>query len=240
MPPAQNLLFWSMDYNSLLHGLIKKVSQYLVQYLNLLLLSLSLSSTILDSSGSRGGIPEVRLILVGNIGCGKTLTADNLLSDSSSISSLVPSRLSEVRHGVSEGRRLRIVETPRWYWKGEHIDANVQRETEKALSLVAPGPHAFLILVPVGQFTEMESQIPSELERVFGRGALEHSLVLLTCGDYLIGRDHDRYVRLDEPGLSTMINECGGRWHVINNRRPEDRQQVESLLEKVSVLQTFP
>ncbi|MCI4375805.1 hypothetical protein PGIGA_G00113720 [Pangasianodon gigas] len=189
-----------------------------------------------DSSGSHGGIPEMRLILVGNIGCGKSLTADTLLNDSSSISALMPSRLSEVRRGVSEGRHLRVVETPRWYWKGEHIDVNVQRETERALSLVAPGPHAFLILVPVGQFTEMEGRIPAELERVFGRGALQHSLVLLTCGDYLIGRDHDRYVKLGEPGLSAMVNECGGRWHVINNRRPEDRQQVISLLEKVEQL----
>ncbi|KAI5613612.1 GTPase IMAP family member 8-like isoform X1, partial [Silurus asotus] len=180
--------------------------------------------------------PELRLILVGNIGCGKTLTINTLLTDSASISPLVPSRVNEVRCGVSEGRRLKLVETPRWYWKGVHVDLSVQRETERALSLVAPGPHAFLILVPVGQFTEMECRIPAELERVFGRGALEHSLVLLTCGDYLTGRDHERYVSLEEPGLSAMVNECGGRWHVINNRRPNDRQQVRSLLEQVEKL----
>ncbi|KAK3575449.1 hypothetical protein QTP86_026705, partial [Hemibagrus guttatus] len=189
-----------------------------------------------DSSLSHRSTPELRLILVGNIGCGKTLTADTLLSDSSSISALVPSRLSEVRHGICEGRHLRVVETPRWYWRGEHTEASVQRETERALSLVAPGPHAFLILVPVGQFTEMEARIPAELERVFGRGALGHTIVLLTCGDYLAGRDHDRYVRMGEPGLSRMVNECGGHWHVINNRRPEDREQVISLLEKVEQL----
>ncbi|XP_026989277.2 uncharacterized protein LOC113634483 [Tachysurus fulvidraco] len=186
-----------------------------------------------DSSGSHSSTPELRLILVGNIGCGKTLTADTLLTDSSSISALVPSRLSEVRRGTCEGRHLKVVETPRWYWRGESLEINVQRETEKALSLVAPGPHAFLILVPVGQFTEMEGRIPAELERVFGRGALEHSLVLLTCGDYLSGRDHGTYIRKDELGLSAMVNECGGRWHVINNRKPEEREQVISLLEKV-------
>lgn len=200
----------------------------------------SLTISISDSSGSHGGISELRLILVGNIGCGKTLTADMLLNEKSSPSDQMPSRQSEIRRGVSEGRYLKIVETPRWYWNGKHIDTSVQRETERALSLVAPGPHAFLILVPVGQFTEMEGRIPTELERVFGRGALQHSLVLLTCGDYLIGRDHDRYVRQDETGLSAMVNECGGRWHVINNRRSEDRQQVISLLEKVSFLKPNP
>lgn len=173
------------------------------------------------------------------MGCGKTLTADTLLNDSSSSSSLVSTRQNEVRSGVSEGQPLKVVETPRWYWKGEHIDISVKRETEKALGLVAPGPHAFLILVPVGQFTEMEGRIPAELECIFGKGALEHSIVLLTCGDYLIGRDHERYMRLDEPGLSAMVNDCGGRWHVINNRKPDDRQQVISLLEKVRFLKPF-
>lgn len=191
---------------------------------------------ILDSSDSYDSIPEVRLILVGNMSCGKTATADTLLNESSSTSTPDSSRRSEVRHAVSEGRRLKIVETPRWYWNGKHIDASVQRETERALSLLAPGPHAFLILVPVGQFTQMDGRIPSELERVFGRGALQHTLVLLTCGDYLIGREHEQYLRLDESGLSTMVNECGGRWHVINNRRPGDRQQAISLLEKVRFL----
>lgn len=198
--------------------------------------SLFFSRFIPDSSGSRRGIPEIRLILVGNIGCGKTSTANTLLNESPNPIPALPSRENEVRHGVSEGRHLTIVETPRWYWNGKHIDSSVQSETGMALSLVAPGPHAFLILVPVGQCTGMDSQIPTELERVFGRGALEHSMVVLTCGDYLAGRDHDRYIRMDERELGTLVNECGGRWHVLNNRRLDDRQQVISLLEKVSFI----
>ncbi|XP_062852997.1 uncharacterized protein LOC134316536 [Trichomycterus rosablanca] len=179
---------------------------------------------------------ELRLILVGNIGCGKTLTADTLLGDFSSVGALLSTRLCEVRCGESEGCRLRLVETPRWYWKGEHIDSTVQTETERALSLTAPGPHAFLILVPVGQFTEVEGRIPAELERIFGKDALAHSLVLLTCGDYMMGRDVERYLSVDEPGLKAMVDRCGGHWHVINNRKPHNREQVVELLEKVKHL----
>lgn len=176
---------------------------------------------------------ELRLILVGNMGCGKTLTADTLLGAGASPDGLLSSRQCEVRSGASEGRHLHMVETPRWYWNGNHLESSVQRETERALSLMAPGPHALLILVPVGQFTEMEGRIPYELERVFGKGVLAHALVLLTCGDYLMGKDEERYMRLEEPGLGAMVNECGGCWHVINNRKPHNRQQVTELLEKV-------
>ncbi|KAI4883900.1 hypothetical protein NFI96_020541, partial [Prochilodus magdalenae] len=187
-------------------------------------------------SGSPSDAPELRLILVGNIGCGKTMTADTLLGQSSPTGLLRPSRQCEVRRGVSEGRRLTVVETPRWYWSGQNLESSVQRETERALSLVAPGPHAFLILVPVGEFTEMEQQVPAQLEGVFGTGVLGHSLVLLTCGDYLLGRDEEQYMKQEEPHLKAMVDSCGGHWHVINNRRPQERQQVVSLLEKVEQL----
>jgi hypothetical protein len=35
------------------------------------------------------------------------------------------------------------------------MEAGVRKETERVLELAAPGPHAFLLLVPVGQFTEV-------------------------------------------------------------------------------------
>ena len=47
------------------------------------------------------------------------------------------------------------MEAPRWYWSGEHVEESVRKETERALTLTSPGPHAFLLLVPVGQFTEV-------------------------------------------------------------------------------------
>lgn len=34
----------------------------------------------------------------------------------------------------------------------------------------------------------MEGCVPAELEEVFGAESLDHTLVLLTCGDYLMGK----------------------------------------------------
>lgn len=108
--------------------------------------------------GSHAGTPELRLVLLGTIGCGKTLSGDTLLGQASSGSPFASGsspRLCQLRRGASEGRRLTVVEAPRWYWSGGHMEAGVRKETERALELAAPGPHAFLLLVPVGQFTEV-------------------------------------------------------------------------------------
>ncbi|XP_076585149.1 uncharacterized protein LOC143319810 [Chaetodon auriga] len=82
----------------------------------------------------------------------------------------------------------------------------------------------------------MEGRVPAELEEVFGEEALDHTLVLLTCGDYLMGRKVEEYLQREHPGLRHIIDRCGGRYHVINNRQQEDREQVHELLEKVDNL----
>lgn len=33
----------------------------------------------------------------------------------------------------------------------------------------------------------MDSRVPAELQEVFGEEVLGHTIVLLTCGDYLMG-----------------------------------------------------
>ncbi|XP_008275103.1 uncharacterized protein LOC103353716 isoform X2 [Stegastes partitus] len=176
--------------------------------------------------------PDLRLILLGNIGCGKTSSADTILGQLSAVTPNA-SRSCQLRQGFTESRNVTLVEAPRWYWNGGNMEDNVRKETERAMTLVAPGPHAILLLVPVSQFTEMEGRVPAELAEVFGEEALDHTLVLLTCGDYLMGRTVEEYLRKEHPGLRQMIECCGGRYHVINNRQRQDREQIQELLNKV-------
>ncbi|XP_041838800.1 uncharacterized protein LOC121638229 isoform X1 [Melanotaenia boesemani] len=173
---------------------------------------------------------DLRLILLGNIGCGKTSSADTILGHLSPVSG--DSKSCQVRQGFSHGRSVTVVEAPRWYWSGGKMEDSIRKETERAMTLVAPGPHAVLVLVPIGQFTEMEGRVPAELEELFGEEVLDHTIVLLTCGDYLMRRTVEMYLQSDQ-GLRQMIENCGGRYHVLNNRQLQDREQVRELLQKV-------
>ncbi|CAG5938106.1 unnamed protein product [Menidia menidia] len=192
-------------------------------------------------SEKRFSSPDLRVILLGNIGCGKTSSADTILGQLSHISSGA-SKSCQLRQGLSEGRNMTLVEAPRWYWNGGKMEDGVRKETARALTLVSPGPHVVLLLVPVSQFTEMESRVPTELQSLFGREVLDHTLVLLTCGDYLMGKTAEEYLQTEHPGLRQMIECCGGRYHVLNNRRRQDREQVHELLKKVDsmVLENGP
>lgn len=98
---------------------------------------------------------DVRLLLVGNIGCGKSSTSDSILGERSPISPGA-SRTCQLRQGVSEGKNVTLVEAPRWFWVGGKMEESVKEETERAMTLLAPGSHAVLLLVPVNQFTEVQ------------------------------------------------------------------------------------
>lgn len=41
------------------------------------------------------------------------------------------------------------------------------------------------------------------------------------------------YLQKEHPGLRQIIERCGGRYHVINNRQRQNREQVCELFEKV-------
>ncbi|XP_057698421.1 uncharacterized protein LOC130919847 [Corythoichthys intestinalis] len=176
--------------------------------------------------------PELKLVLLGNIGCGKTSSADTILSQLTDMSTATP-RSIQLRRDFADGRMVTLVEAPRWYWNGLEMEESVKKETERAMTLLEPGPHAVLLLVPVNQFTEMDGQVPAQLQKVFGKEVLDHTIVLLTCGDYLMGRTAEEYLLKEHPGLRQMIGLCGGRYHVINNRLRRDRTQVRELLDKV-------
>lgn len=149
-------LFWDKDlYLSLDKPLVKTImheytfTTHLLPFVCCLAMNEHLSGSYYGSSH-----PEIRLVLVGNIGCGKTSSADTILGQLSPISPSA-SRSCQLRQGVSVDRNVTLVEAPRWYWTGGKMEESVRKETKRAMTLVAPGPHAILLLVPVNQFTEV-------------------------------------------------------------------------------------
>ncbi|KAF6718001.1 HMG box-containing protein 4 [Oryzias melastigma] len=83
------------------------------------------------------GSSDLRLFLLGNIGCGKTLSANTILNQPSSRSTN-DTKSCQLREAFTEGRRVTLVEAPRWYWAGEKVDDSVRKETEQAVTLMEP------------------------------------------------------------------------------------------------------
>ncbi|CAB1435450.1 unnamed protein product [Pleuronectes platessa] len=85
----------------------------------------------------------------------------------------------------------------------------------------------------IGRFTKEEENCVEALEQIFGPEAPGYMLVLFTRGDELQGRSIQEYVQTGHPKLRALINRCGNRYHVFNNKIRINKTQVVELLRKV-------
>uniref|UniRef100_A0A671RQU5 AIG1-type G domain-containing protein n=1 Tax=Sinocyclocheilus anshuiensis TaxID=1608454 RepID=A0A671RQU5_9TELE len=110
------------------------------------------------------------------------------------------------------------------------------KEITNCISMVLPGPHVFLLLIPLGRFTPEEAKSVKIIQETFGENSLMYTMVLFTRGDGLKNKTIEQC--LGNPGspLMNLIEACGKRYHVFNNNQTEDRTQVSDLLEKIDAM----
>ncbi|CAL8265585.1 unnamed protein product, partial [Gadus morhua 'NCC'] len=139
----------------------------------------------------------------------------------------------EVEAGRRSRRKRVVVLDVQGFGDGSLTKEQIIMESSRCVALTAPGPHAFLLVVQAGRFTEEQNMAVSMMAKVFGEAAVRnHTVVLFTMGDELRG-PIEQYLAGPPDRLKALIDRCGGRYHVLNNQAPSDVQQVHELLGKV-------
>lgn len=181
-------------------------------------------------------IPKLQVILLGSRNVGKTSVGNAILGIKEQEDGKRTAQ-SVAQRGFVGKTEITLVDTPGW-WKGFPVSDTpemIKEEVMHSMFLCPPGPHVFLLVIDAdASFNAKHLDAVTTHVDLLGEGVWKHTILVFTRGDWLGTHTIEEYIEGEGEALQSLVEQCGNRYHVIDNKNADDGTQITGLLEKIT------
>lgn len=156
---------------------------------------------------------EVRLVLVGRTGTGRSSIGNSLLKKEifrRYVSSVSVTQECKRGDTIRNGTHLAVVDTPGLFHTNIKQDL-VKKEIVKCMKILSPGPHAFLYVFRISRHSTEDEKTLVELEDVFGEEFCKYCIILFVTDNSLLKGNIEEFVETLPYFYRALVDKCSGR-----------------------------